>query len=473
MKYRSGLSRRNVAIGSLELAIILFALVILIAPQVPSRAAGTGDVPTYMGSNTRDGYYPNETGINPGNASRLAIKWKLQAGGSIDVQPVILNGIIYWGSWDGYEHATRASDGAEIWKTNIGKTISAGTCTPKNAGPAGTATIVQMAVNGATEVVFVPGGDTAFYALDAASGHILWKTSLGASPNEMLWGGSAVYNGNVYTGISSYGDCPLTPGHVFELSGTTGAILHQFNTTAHNCPGAGAWDAPTIDETAGTLFITTGTIASCNPSEIYAYALLELRASDLALLGHWQIPKSQQTGDGDFGSTATLFTATINGTLHQMIGTVDKNGIYYAFDRNDISAGPLWERVVGMIKNHDKSSRASSAWDGSTLYEGNTTTTINGQSCKGSVRAINPANGAFLWEYCAPGKVTAGLTVVPGLVIVGAYSDLVVLNAATGKKLFLYHDPSALAEFWGTVTVSNGVVYVGNRDGALYAFVVV
>lgn len=454
----------------LGLLIVLIGAGGIIAPRLSSHAAPTGNVSTYMGSNARDGYYPDETMLNASNASRLKLKWEVQARGSVATQPLVYNGVLYWGSWDGYEHATLASNGAPIWNTYVGRTMSASGCSPKDAGPAGTPTLAAMTIGSASEVLFIPGGDSKFYALDVVTGHILWETVLGTPPNEMLWGGSAVYNGNVYVGISSYGDCPLTPGYVFELNGTTGAILHSFATTANRCPGAGPWDAPTIDEAAGTLYITTGTIATCRVREIYAYALLEFRASDLTLLGHWQIPVSQQTGDGDFGSTATLFTATINGTVRQMVGAVNKNGIYYAFERDNITAGPVWEDREASIMRGDKSSRAASAWDGTYLYEGDTTTTVNRKACAGSVRALNPSNGTFIWQYCAAGKVTTGATVVPGLVIEGAYSDLAVLNTATGQQLFLYHDGATNSDFWGTATVSNGMLFVGNQDGKIYAF---
>jgi len=56
------------------------------------------------------------------------------------------------------------------------------------------------------------------------------------------------------------------------------------------------------------------------------------------------------------------------------------------------------------------------------------------------------------------------------LVIVGAGSSLAVLDATTGQRLFLYTDPAIVSNFWGAASVSNGVLYMGNKDGNLYAF---
>jgi len=72
--------------------------------------------------------------------------------------------------------------------------------------------------------------------------------------------------------------------------------------------------------------------------------------------------------------------------------------------------------------------------------------------------------------YCAPGKVVGAITLVLGLVIVGADAKLVVLDATTGSKLFLYNDTTSGSKFWGGASVSNGVLYIGNLDGNLYAF---
>ena len=56
-------------------------------------------------------------------------------------------------------------------------------------------------------------------------------------------------------------------------------------------------------------------------------------------MGSWQVPSSQQTPDGDFGSTPTVFPAVINGTTHTLVGVANKNGIYYALDGANVSAG--------------------------------------------------------------------------------------------------------------------------------------
>jgi len=430
-------------------------------PRSTSHAQG-GDWPTYLGSNERSGFNGSETSINPTTAPNLKLHWTYKAGGVISTQPVTFNGQIYWGSWDGFEHATTLS-GTQVWATNLGKTTAA-SCTPSSVGVGSTASVVSL--NG-TSVVFVGGGNATFYALNAANGTVIWKTLLGSSPSHFLWSSPAFYNGSVYEGVASFGDCPEVHGQLVQMSATTGVIQHVFDMVPTRCIGGPVWGSPTIDTATGDLFFATGNKGSCSVAEPMAVALVELHAADLSFVGSWQVPASQQfTKDSDFGSTPTLFTATIGGVLHQMVGIVNKNGIYYAFDRTNISAGPLWEKPVSSAPNNI----SPSAWDGTTLYVASTLTTINGLSCRGSVRALDPATGGYLWEHCTPGKVIDAVTLVPGLVIVGASTNLLVLDAKSGQQLFAFHDGTKGSFFYGAASVSNGVLYIGNKDGNLYAF---
>jgi polyvinyl alcohol dehydrogenase (cytochrome) len=382
----------------------------------------------------------------------------------------VVNGVLYWGAWDGYEYAMDLQ-GNVLWKTFLGITAPTNqACRPRSAGVASPATVANVPINGTqTEVVFVGGGDAKFYALDASNGHILWSTPLGTQPKYMIWAAAAVYKGAVYVGVSSYGDCPLVPGKVVQMDASTGTILHAFQTVPAHCVGGGVWVAPAIDQAHNTLYVTTGTIASCSPPETMAYAIVELKTTDLSYVDSWQIPVSQQEGDGDFGSTPTLFSATIKGVVHEMVGAVNKNGIYYALDRDNLSAGPLWEDQISTVPTGSRNSIASSAWDGTTLYVADSVTTIGGQSCNGSIRAVNPADGSYIWQYCAPGGIVGALTAVPGLVIAGAGKYIVVVDATNGHLLREFHDGFSTSFFWGGPTVSNGALYMGNKDGMLYA----
>jgi outer membrane protein assembly factor BamB len=88
----------------------------------------------------------------------------------------------------------------------------------------------------------------------------------------------------------------------------------------------------------------------------------------------------------------------------------------------------------------------------------------------GSLRALNPASGAFLWQDCLGHDVPAPVIAVPGLVEVGSGPSLIIVNATTGNQLFSFQDTHPNSNFAGPASISNGVLYQGNIDGTLYAF---
>jgi hypothetical protein len=179
---------------------------------------------------------------------------------------------------------------------------------------------------------------------------------------------------------------------MFQLNAATGAIQHTFATVPSGCTGAGVWGSPTIDTSAGTVFFVTGNNGGCSTSEPYSFALMELHTSDLSIVDHYQLPQSARPGDSDFGSTPTLFTNSSG----SMLGVPNKNGVYYAFNRANIHAVPVWTKRVanqGDCPQCGNGSISPSAWDGTYLYLGGGNTTIAGTGCQGGVRKLNPNNG--------------------------------------------------------------------------------
>ncbi len=439
-----------------------------------STAIVAGDWSTYLMDNEHTGFNKAETTINPTTAPQLKLHWMYHAKGAISTQPVEAYGMIFWGSWDGLEHATDLN-GHEVWSVNLGTTRHKD-CNP-TIGVASTAAVAPVTIDGiTTQVVFVGGGDAHIYALNASNGQVLWKVDLGSSPSHFIWASPVVYNRSVYVAMSSYGDCPLVQGQLFQLDAATGVIQHTFNVVPDGCLGGTVWSTPAIDPSTGELFLATSASdpPSCPHKEIYAFAVVELRASDLAVLSYWRIPPSERLADGDFGASPTLFTANIGGVSHALVGVAHKNGIYYALDRAAINKGAVWKFKVakgGSSPENGEGSISPSAWDGTRVYVAGGHTKIKGIKCQASLRAFNPATGTVLWEDCLmDGSVLAAVTAVPGLVIVEEGPVFRVINATTGKTLFSYKDSQAGSDFYGAATIAHGVFYIGNMDGNLYAF---
>ncbi len=226
----------------------------------------------------------------------------------------------------------------------------------------------------------------------------------------------------------------------------------------------------------GQLYIATGTQASSScfgKAGDLSVSLAALNTSDLSVADHWQIPTSQLVKDSDFGSVPTLFSGTVGGKSLKLVGVANKNGIFYAFDRSNLAAGPVWQvQVAGAAGNPRTTSSIDPAvWDGSTLYEGGGAVTINGTSCKGSVRAINPDDGSFKWQAClTDGSVVGPISAVPGVISVttGTGGTIVALNASNGAQLFRFKNASG-QPYWGGPTIADGRVFANDMNADLVA----
>ncbi|MGI9058591.1 MAG: PQQ-binding-like beta-propeller repeat protein [Ktedonobacteraceae bacterium] len=456
----------------LSALVLLFAMVLLVAgviqyPRQPAHAA-SADWSMFLGNNARTGYNSNESSINPTTASSLKVKWTYPTGSRMNAQPVVASGQVYIGSWNGQEYATDLS-GKKLWSASIGG--QSANCSPPDVfGVGSTPSINTVTINQtSTLVAFVGGKDptskvASLYALNAADGTTIWETPLSTTGNNFVWSSPVLYNGSVYVGLSSVNDCPLIRGALVQLDAATGAIQHTFYTVPSGCIGASIWGSPAINDATGKIFVTTGNNGQCSSTETYAQAIIELNTSDLSYVDSWQVPASQHRVDSDFGATPTLFTTSIGGNPHKMVGVVNKNGTYYALDQDSIHTGPVWMQPIST----STISISSSAWDGSMLYVAGRNTTIGGKACTGSIRALNPSTGAFAWQVCLnDGNVLAPVSAVPGVVFVGEGAHIVAIDTASGNILFNYKTSNTIDS---GPSIANGSLYVGNNNGTLYAF---
>ena len=410
--------------------------------------------------NARSGGQP-DTILSPANASSMGLLWSFQTGAGLSASPTVAGGTVYVGSWDGYEYALDATTGAQKWRTSLGIT-SVASCVPPSAGVSSTATVQ----NG---VVYVGGGDSYWYALDANTGAVLWRLFTGdnsAAGGYYNWSSPLLYNGFAYIGIASFGDCPLVPGKLLKVDLTSHAIVASFTLVPAGTVGGGIWTSPALDTASNTIFVSTGTCIDM-ATQPYCQAVVALDATTLSLKSVWQIPPANEPFDPDWGVTPIIYP---DGTGRTLVSSINKNGILYAFNDSNLTAGPVWMQqfaAPGPSPQGGTGSVASGAFGQATLYAAGANTTIGGVAYGGSVRAVSPATGAYLWEHGTPGIVMAGLAYFNGLIAVGQGSTLQVLNATTGATLFSYTTGNLI---YSSPTVSNGVLYAGSQDGKVYAF---
>ena len=122
--------------------------------------------------------------------------------------------------------------------------------------------------------------------------------------------------------------------------------------------------------TETSIWITTG-----NGNAARSYAIIKLKAKNLQFLTDWMDPL---TGDLDWGSSPTLFEATLNNVKTKMVGANQKDGTFHAFDANHLENGPVWSYQVGTTEDLTSAQPAAPMWDATRrkLYVAGNQTTI-------------------------------------------------------------------------------------------------
>jgi len=160
-------------------------------------------------------------------------KWRFKAK-PIESSPLLRNGLLYVGSWDGNVYAIRAKTGRKVWSYQTGDRVNTSAAYAKGrvfiANDSGTLYALNARTgklawraSQATEFfyaapaaaygrVFIGGTDGTMYAYGAKSGRLLWAKGLGT----YVYSSPAVYDKKVYAG--SY------DGRFYALDAATGDV---------------------------------------------------------------------------------------------------------------------------------------------------------------------------------------------------------------------------------------------------------
>lgn len=422
-------------------------------------SASSGDWPMFMNNLQHTGLNSSETSITAATAKNLALAWQFKTGNPVEASPVIVNGVLYIGSWDGYEYAINISTHQQLWKQYLGDIKQPKAC--YNGGAPIGITSTPTVQNG---VAYVAGGDDNVYALNTSNGNVIWKTSLGSYP-AYLWSSPIFYNNRVYIGVAGFCDPPYAQGKVVALSPSNGSIVASVSLVPNGQTGATVTSSLTVDPNTNKIFVSTGNPGSKTYTQMpYSEAIVALDANSLNVLDHWQVPASDQGNDIDFIGSPTLFD--VNGTHY--VGAENKNGYYYVLNRDNLAAGPVWKDFLdgnGGIVASDNDSTA--CFNNGVLYVGGGPTA--GTKYYGSIHAFNAVTGKQIWGQNLNGRDQASVGCTSDLVVNADETTVQVRSAATGAVLFHYKVGKKII---GTPTISNGILFVPSQDYSIYAFTV-
>jgi outer membrane protein assembly factor BamB len=477
------------AAAGIAVTVLLVAAPGATALGVPPRAAGparpadapAADWSAYLFSANHAGFNPGASTITPAVASSLVRVWHwtpakgTQAGqvSGLYSSPVVSGGLVYIGARTGVFYALDETTGAVVWSRSLGF-VKGTTCGPE--GFTSTATVALDPVS-ATPVVYVAAADGYLYALDAATGATVWRAVVGIPSttvnNYYNWSSPTISGGVVYIGVTSQCDAPLIPGGVLAVDQATGTVLGRYHSTPPGGRGASVWGSVLVTDD-GLVFAATGNGPAGSDGDAVVQLDLDPVAQTLTRTAIWVVPRNQRGPDSDFGSSLTQFTATLNGVPTEMVGACNKNGVYYAFDAADISAGPVWSRRLGVqYRSGVGQCDAAAVWDGSRLFAGGNGTTIGGVQYQGSVRQLDPDTGAVVWEHGLPGPVIGSPSLSGGGVlsagVFGGKAGPFLLDASSGALLWTVPFTNGKT-FAQSIFTSTGLYLATSQNNGITAY---
>src|SRR5215472_10613658 len=103
--------KSSAVIAAAILPIVLTLLFITNASDKKATRPAQSGWPMYGHDISGSFYNPDETTITPATVSRLKPKWIFEAQSDVSSQPTVVDGVVYFGSWDGKEYAVDAKPG--------------------------------------------------------------------------------------------------------------------------------------------------------------------------------------------------------------------------------------------------------------------------------------------------------------------------------------------------------------------------
>jgi len=416
-----------------------------------------------------------QAGLIASQIPRLQLKWAFGFDGASMAfsQPAVAGGRLFVGSESGDVFALNADSGCTEWTFHAQGSVRTGFV----IGPGSS----KQAQTGA---VYFGDQHGAVYALDSATGQLLWKAQADPHPAAMITGTPQLWRGRLYVPVASYEEnfapdtqyqCCSFRGSLVAYNARTGwpiwktymisdaprkTGVSKAGTQLWGPSGAGVWSAPTLDTRHRILYVATGNNYS-DPVTGTSDSVLALSMKTGKILWTQQVTPNdaynasclpfmdatqsncppEKGSDFDFGASPILVNAPDVGRI---LIAAQKSGVVYGLDPaaggNVIwqtrvgKGGPLGGIEWGSAADHQKVYAALSDCDWKTFERvkgGKKESVVDMDPDKGGgLFALRLSDGLKVWQTPTPGACAdrehcspaqlAAVTAIPGVIFSGS-----------------------------------------------------
>lgn len=411
----------------------------------------------------------SDTAIGASTAGSLVQLWRKRL--TVDgfyASPVVAyiksEYIVYAAGLNGAVKALQAASGALIWKTSLPHPVYA---TP--------------AVDESNNTVYIPSTAGTLYALNATNGAVECSytlpiyTAVGeTSPGRIF---SAPVIGDLDTSAGNgpvvfFGDAGtsenLNAGHEWAVTGvgnTGGGCQEVWNFTGFLKTGAsgtrsGSWSPPAlVTNSKGTPEVIFG---SANPDDaVYA---LNAATGDLI----WRYETTKVGDDEDVGAGPTISPPGVNGFGDGVVYVDAKDMSLYALDL--LTGALIWQFDMKTDSGLTPNSVSTPALSGTNLVFGYGPYLYDLDAVTGTELWRTPAvsGGVIQGSPAISGGVGDQVVFIGFIDYSGATADEELgYQLSDGTKIFT---ASVGHEIWTSAAISNGVLFFADKAGYVYAY---
>ncbi len=363
----------------------------------------------------------------------LAPVWSIDGPGATST-PIVLDGWVYTGLWDGRVVALQATTGAVRWSAALGD-----------------AHAVNASITVHEDSVYAATGGGDLVALGRDTGDSRWRIAVHDHAATSLFGTPTIFEGAeralVVIGVSGVELAQVQDDYTFRGSvvaydAATGEEVWRFWTTADDeTSGAGVsvWSSAVIDTQTGIGYIGTGNSYE-EPASPYSDALLALDMTTGELVWHRQFTEGDvyvvfrpppQGPDADVGATPNLFE--IDG--RPVVGVGDKAGVYSVLDR--ATGETVWARALPEGSPLGGIMVSAAVADGRVFVTSNQwadALNFNSDANTAVAFALDTATGDTVWQTPLPAPSFGAVSVTGDLVWLTTVRGMVhALDRADGS----------------------------------------